>query len=220
MGDINLDNRLVALGAVILVVSTGFLAYGLLASYPQLSGSALSSAILGMVFMAIGLTYRDPLSSLLSTYSKTITVPLVKLVEDLGLINGGTIQACVSEDSVTIVYTGKTLPCDRVKPGLGVVDQTPYIALKSDRPILEEDLETALSKTGIAQTVLVTNKGKTVTVELHGLPPSMKGELKPLNPYQVITPTYTAVHLGKNIRLEEEEYGEDYYRAVYGVISD
>jgi hypothetical protein len=220
MGDYGLDNRLVALGAVILVISMGFLAYGLLASYPQLSGSALSSAILGMVFMTIGLTYTDPLSSLLSIYNKTISVPLVKLVEDLGLISGGTLQACVSEDTVTIVYARKTLPCRKIKPGLGIVDQTPYIALKSQAPLLTEDLEGALSKTGIARAVLVRNTGKNITIELHGLPLGIEGELKPLNLYQVVIPIYTATYLGENIRLEEEEYGEDYYKAVYGVISD
>ncbi|MEB3846102.1 MAG: hypothetical protein GSR83_03535 [Desulfurococcales archaeon] len=216
-----MDNRLVTLGVIIIVVSTGFLVYGAIIDEPEISGSALTMAILGMVLSAIGLTYRDPLTGLLKVYSNILSSPLVRIYEDLGLIDGSYTVACYSRDLVHVVFSRKTLRCEKVKPGVGVMEETPYIAF-AGKPLETggDDLDTFIMKSGLAQYAVVSKEGETVTVDLRGtLFPEDLGGKKPLNLYQVMVPFFVASHYSSDIEVVDEDLGQGYYKAVFKVMN-
>lgn len=215
-----MDNRFVTLGVIVIVVSTGFLVYGVAIGEPVVTGSALSMIILGMVFTAVGLTYRDPLTSLLWTYSQTLSSGLVKIYEDLGLLEKSAVSACMSGEMVYIVFSRQPVSCEDVKPGLGVSAGVPYLAL-AGRPFETggEDLDAAIMKSGLAQYALVTREGDAVTVDLRGTHnASVHTGRRPLSLYQVLIPLIVASYYSSNVVVVDEDLGDDYYRAVLRVV--
>ncbi len=215
-----MDTRLITLGVMIIVVSTGFLVYGAMTGAEIVTGSALASMIPGLVFTVIGLTYRDPVVNILSRYASTLSSGLVKTYEDLGLLDNPSIKACYSKDSIWIVFSREPIECGNLKPGLGVEKNVPYLSLYA-RPIevAEEDLSTVLMRNGLAHYAMVTRDEDRVVVDLHGtLNPSISGGRAPLNLYQVLIPLYVASYYSRHVMLAEEELGEDYYKAVFEVV--
>ena len=220
MGDSGMDNRFVTLGMIVIVVSIGFLVYGVVTGEPVITGSALAMVILGMVFTAIGLTYRDPLTGLLRVYSGILSTGLVKIYEDLGLLEESATRACFNGNLVHIVFSRKPVECEGIKPGVGVKSGVPYISLAGE-PLSTggEDLDTAIMRSGLAQYAVVMREGDTVTVDLRGTPfPGEPVGRRPLNLYQVIVPFLAASHYSSNIEVVEEDLGDDYYRAVLRVV--
>lgn len=221
MGDLRVDSRFVTLGVTVIVVSTGFLVYGVVTGEPVITGSALSMIILGMVFAAIGLTYRDPLTGLLWAYGRILSSGLVKIYEDLGLLEESSISACVNGDLVYIVFSRKPFGCDGVKPGIGVRAGAPYLAL-SGEPLSTggEDLDNIIMRSGLAQYAIVSKDGDVLKVDLRGIShPRESGLKRPLNLYQIIIPLLLASHYSSNVEILEEDLGDDYYRAIFKVVN-
>lgn len=217
-----MDARLIVLGVSILIISSGFLVYGLLTTNSLLSGSALSSSILGLVFMSIGLTYRDPVSEVMKMYSKILSSALVKTFEDLGYVSKRTTFTCMKSGKLYLIFSENKLPCKEIKPGFGVVKEVPYLALVSDIPTLEEeDLESVIMKTGLAQVAIFSKSNDKYAIELQGLRSGLLGdEIKPLNPYQILIPLLVSSYIRTNIIIEEEEVSHNAYKAVMRVIKD
>jgi len=215
-----MDVRLAALGIALLVSSLGLLLYSLNAGLQSVAGVALSTSVLGGVVAALGITYRDPLGAALLQYSRSLNKVLTKVYEDLGLLEREVLQVCRAEDGVLVVYAQKRVPCREVRPGVGLAEQVPYLAVQIGASAPEtSDPQEALRELGLADVVRVYRSEGEVVAELVGIRRELVGEeWRPLNPVQVLTAAILASTVGADLVREEEEHTGDLYRARFRVL--
>lgn len=216
----SMDTRLVTLGVGVTIISVGFTIYGLITSNNSLAGVSLSTLVLGLTLATLGLTYSDPLSEALNNYSKLLSSALIKVYEDLGLINEVVMRTCFKDGVTYVIFSKSMLPCSDVSPGLGVVKGVPYIAFSLNNLTVEaEDLEAALTKFGIANAVSVKEEAGELVVELRGVRKDLiSGGWRPLNPVQVLLPAYITSYLRKGVAVTKQEFVEGLYRVRLKVV--
>jgi len=216
-----LDVRLVAIGVSLLALSTGFLIYALSTNMQVVAGASLSVAVLGGVIATLGFTYRDPLSTAMLQYSRSLSQVLLKLYEDLELLSGEVLQTCRVEDGVLVVYAQRAVPCSEVKPGIGLAEQTPYIAFHVKESVAEpSDPQHVVRELGLADTVLVQSSSSEVYVELVRVRRELLGgEWRPFNPVQLLVAAYLTLALGSNLVRLSEEFSGGLYRVRFRVVS-
>jgi hypothetical protein len=215
-------NELAVLGVSLLVVSSGFAIYGLLAGAEIVAGVALATIVFGAVVLDIGLTYRDPMVSTLMLYAQALSSPLVKMQEDLGLAWSRVVQACIGTNEVYLIYSRKELKCNDIAPGLGIQDSIPYMALVVEKHLIPEsgDIEALIRNMGLAESVSLRITEEAYAVELTGLNKALIGESwGPLNIVSLLIPLLVGLSLNKNTVLEREEYDGVVYKAYLRVIS-
>jgi len=215
-----MDVRLAALGVALLVASLGLLLYSLNAGLQSVAGVALSTSVLGGVLAALGITYRDPFSTALLRYSRSLNKGLTKVYEDLGLLGREVLHVCRGEDGVLVVYAQKRVPCGEVRPGVGLAGQVPYVAVQISGPAPEtSDPQEALRELGLADAIRVYRSESEVVAELVGIRRELVGEeWGPINPIQVLTAAILASAVGADLVREEEEYTGGLYRARFKVL--
>lgn len=216
-----MDARLVALGVAIIAVSSGFAAYSLYAGMGSAAGASLSAIVFGGVLAAIGYTYRDPLSDAVLRYSSSISSVLLKVYEDMGLLGGESLRACLKDGKVLVVFSKKPVSCSEVEPGIGVSEASPYMAIPSEVASEGGDPQQAISELGFSERVSVKRSGESVSVELIGVKKELLGGgWRPLNPVQVLIPAYLSSSLGVSLERVEEEFAGGVYRAEFRVIEE
>ncbi len=216
-----MDARFIALGVSLLMVSVGFTIYGIISGLDMLTGVALSTAVLGGTLAVIGVTYRDPFTEAVRVYSDVLSSPLVKIVEDLGLLSKGVVQSCVDEGRVYVLLAEKPVrPCRGLAPGLGFNGESVYLSFLLQYPSYEGlELDELLMNQGLAQLADVKRGGGSILVELRGLRRELlREEWRPINPYRLLVPAYASALYGWNYIVSREEWSEDHYRAELRVL--
>lgn len=217
-----MDVRLVILGIGLLITSAGFTIYALYMGISSLAGVSLSIAVLGGVFVTIGYTYRDPLGNVLLRYNSLVLTILLKIYEDLELLNRENIQICKMDNDVLVVYSRGSIPCREAKPGLGLVNNSPYMAFlfRETSPETVDPIQ-IINELGLANNVSIYRSGDRIVVELIGIRRELVEDgWKPLNPIQILVPAYLSLALGNSLVRESEEFSEGVYRATFKVISE
>lgn len=207
---------LTVLGVNILIASALTAVYGLYIHDPTLLGVALSTSLVGAVFLVVGFATSEAMLNSLISYAIISSRALTTLVEDLDLLHSKLV-ALVSGEQIKLVIA-KNPNINNVGVGIGVKFGEPYLSFPVDKvlegvspvaEVSERSLELALGEAlveslGICNRVVVGISGKLVRVELYGISKPLEGLCgMPVNPVNVLTTIALARAIGRSVTLVE-----------------
>jgi len=210
-----MDKRYALLGTIILIISTPFLIISLILNLEIVVGISLSTLILGITILVIGMTFREPLVTLytetISSYSKT----LLSLLQDLSLTNAD-LYGCKSNIDTMVVFS-KTKPrCEDISPGIGLSqDNSPYLAIPVNisyevMPTPEETIIEILRSRDISRSINTYINGNHIVIEL--IEPRKEIIESPINPIRLLCIASTVYALNTSVRVVNEDIERNVYR--------
>jgi len=205
--------RYLVAGSNIVILAAVMLTLGFATNSAQLIGVASSLLVPGVVLVALGLTYTDPLHRLYSVYSGTVGSVIERIAEDTGLLDKGALVACPREEDILVALAPQGSGCDELRPGLLVTSSgEPYIGFKVPVELVAEEglseLDELLgynivSRYSLARGVSVRRSSRGVEVALLALQPELTRDIgrvaEPVKPLVAATVAYA---LGAPARLE------------------
>ena len=223
-----MNYKYVIIGINIVFASIVTIGVALYAGYEALLGVGFSFLILGLIISGMGLTFIEPLDRFYRDMARVYSLITSKVFEDTGLIYGSAVQTC--RDAGLVVIAKGRAPCNRLTPGIGVVDGAPYIALPIDALLEEQGAEAGEPVEGggpgleaflrdavlraydIGRDLAVRESGGRLRVRIHDVRADAMRVLKlPLNPFKALLAALVSKHLGRDVVVESEEFlGDDY----------
>ncbi|RLG82186.1 MAG: hypothetical protein DRO40_08275 [Thermoprotei archaeon] len=216
-----MEYRYLLAGINISLISIVFIVFGIFSGNSIVLGISLSTLVLGVLLITIGLTYVPPLHDLLKTYSNDLTMFANKLLEDSGLISSHEIRICYNKDIIQAVFTNGAIDCRKVLPGIGIVDNVPYISfpVKDIVSILETEYsigegielrdylkDILVNRYIVSRDIIVDRENSVFKIELWSLTKDAKELLnKPVNPIRIIVPVFVSRFFERNIIVMDEE---------------
>ncbi len=213
-----MEARLVIAGANILAASGVALAYSLVTGAEGLLGVSLSVAVLGFIVIAYGMTYGESVVGLMQDYSRTLTELLVKLLEDMNLLDAKPVAVYKDGRVVLVVSRDDISRDDPPPPGVGVWRGKPYVAVSLDKlaqqAIASEapgdaasEIRRTLSEVyGITGSVIVERHGEVYEVIVDRIHGALRDSLGyPVNPLVLATLAAACRAVAGSARLESME---------------
>lgn len=217
-----MERRYIVVGLSILVASAIFIAYGIAVASGQIIGAALSTVVVGMVFLSFGATYREPIEDLLKHYTSDIHLFTSRVIEDMGIVGGSRIRLCL-EKSI-LIYSEKPIDCSSdTLIGAGILDDVPYVAIPISNTAtwisrfidiggdIGENLRTLVGR--MSRAISVHIEGDAVEIELEGLTEAVREVMRyPVNIVRIAILATVAVSYGTDVEIAEESMATDSYR--------
>lgn len=219
-----MNYKYIIIGINIVFASIIAIGVALYSGYETLIGVGFSLLALGLIISGIGLTFIEPLHRFFRDAARFYSVLAGKVLEDTGLMYGSAVQTC-RERGLVVIAKGRA-PCDMLRPGIGVVNGSPYISLPEgaifdeginilgeDSGPLEDILKDAVTHTyDIARDLVVNDSDGKIRVRVLGVRPDAMPLLRlPLNPFKILVTVLISKYLGRDAIVEGEEFVEDEY---------
>lgn len=219
-----MESKYVIAGLTINTIATVFAIYGVLTSSYSVIGSALSAIVLGVVITVIGVTHVEPVEELLRHYVSDIDLFSTRILEDMGIMSEHRVKTC--SEKKLLVFFEKNISCDNVSSGIGVLNNTPYIAI----PIVHvmeyvsnntEELRNLIDKlklifvdiSSICKGVSVNWENDTLVVELVKVLDRGQNYVNtPVNLVRLYVLAIISSHFKKDAEILEEIRTQDGYR--------
>ncbi len=223
-----MELRYVTTGSAITAIAAVFIVFGIVTNDSTVLGVSISSLVLGLVILTLGLTYVEPASELMRYYSEDLNTLVSRFLEDLGIAGNHTLRTCLSDSNFLIVYSQKPLGCGEVRAGLGVLRSNPYLGVPMNgvmnhlstppNPGVIEDVDDYLRDSLIKSysicrglRVRAGGEGNTLTLELR-LNESSKQLLKsPVNLVRLVTLASLTKYFGMGVEVVNEVLTGDTY---------
>ncbi len=231
-----MEARYVIAGAIGTVVSSVFAVYALLSGNSMVLGVSLSTLILGITVLTLGLTYVEPLGELLKKYSKDMNMLVTRFLEDSGIIGNYRFKLCVKDGKYYAVYSSSNVKCGNVNSGVGVSDSAVYLAIPltnlslsigeageaEEIPNIRDYLESILTKTfNICRSIVAKASGKEVHIELIALSREAVELMRsPVNPVRATVALAVSKYFRKPVEIAEEDIVENNYTVKLKVVGD
>ena len=221
-----MEYRYVITGASIIAISTVFMIFSLLTSNNVVLGISLSTLVLGVVLLALGLTYIEPVSELMRYYVSDLDIFTTRILEDMGIASNYRFKVCFNEGRVFAVFTNGGIKCSDINLGVGIIGDSAYVAipltnvvsridklLEASRPeLIDYVREVLVSTYGICRDVRVRRESDLVTVELILMSREAKQLMKtPINPPRMTTLSALARYFNSSVEIVEEDIVGDNY---------
>ncbi len=124
-----MEVRYVAIGSSVTAVAATFLGFGIVTGEQVVAGVSISSLVLGITILALGLTYVEPATELMRYYGSDLSALTSRFLEDLGIAGRHVLRTCFVDGGIVAVYSRKPLGCKGVRVGLGVSGGNPYLGV-------------------------------------------------------------------------------------------
>ena len=216
-----MEYRYLLAGINISLVSIVFIVFGIFSGNSIVLGVSLSTLVLGILLVTIGLTYIPPLRELLKTYSNDLTIFANKLLEDSGLVSSHEIRICYNKDIIQAVFANGAIDCRKVLPGIGVADNVSYISfpIKDLVSVLETEYsigegvdlrdylrDILVNRFVVSRDIIINRENGVFKIKLWSLSRDAIDLLnKPFNPIRIIVPVFVSRFFEKNITVMDEE---------------
>ena len=221
-----MEYRYVITGASIIAISTVFMIFSLLTGNNVVLGISLSTLVLGVVLLALGLTYIEPVSELMRYYVSDLDIFTTRILEDMGIASNYRFKVCFNEGRVFAIFTNGGIKCSDINLGVGIIGDSAYVAipltnvvsridklLEASRPeLIDYVREVLVSTYGICRDVRVRRESDLVTVELILMSREAKQLMKtPINPPRMTTLSALARYFNSSVEIVEEDIVGDNY---------
>lgn len=220
---------LLLLGVNTVLVSALLAIYGVVTQDGGLVGVAVSSGLVGGVFLVYGASREEPRLGSVLSYLSILANAATAVIEDLDLLDG---RVCVvSKEEMVAVYTKTDCPAS-VNPGLGFTSGSPYLSIPVNvfRDISALEESSAESLEGALRSILVEDLGlcrgvrveagggNLVTVYATGLADVLREYSRyPVDPFTLLTAAATARLAGRDVLVVERSGIPDGLRLVLRV---
>lgn len=225
-----MEGRYLVSSVVITTLSTIFIVYGAAVASYQIIGVALSSMVVGVVLLTIGVTHSRPIEELLKLYSDDLNMFATRVLEDVGIVGSHKIKLCIEKKAV--VFSEKLVECSSVAPGVGIINGVPYVALpisstikvvsklvEGSSELAEVIRKLAIDAGGVCRTLSIYIEDGVVAVEMSELTKYAEEIMKhPVNIVRLAILASTAIHLNSNAEIVEEAATADSYRLKIRVL--
>ncbi len=226
-----MEYRYLVLGVNLILASVLVLIYGLVNAEPRIIGVAISIGLMGSVATVLGFSSAEPSAELLRMHSMIVEKAVVKLLEDLDLLNSNPLMV-TAEGVQYLIYCRNTVPKEFV-PGVGVNKGMPYLAIEVSLSLgdvelqmsvaNEPDIEAVLHRIlienyGVASRLITSAEDGIFSLEFRGVAPLLKESLKtPCNMLIIASLSLLNKLLKKPVVLRETRLLDDRYVLKIGV---
>ena len=221
-----MEYRYVVTGASVTAISAVFIAFSIFTGNNVVLGVSLSTLVLGVVLLTLGLTYVEPVSELMRYYVGDLDIFVTRILEDMGIASNYRFKVCFNEGKVFAVFTNGGIKCGDISLGVGIIGDSAYVAipltnvvsridklLEVSRPeLIDYVREVLVSTYGICRDVRVWRESNLITVELILMSREAKQLMKtPINPPRMTTLLALARYFNSSVEIVEEDIVGDNY---------
>lgn len=225
-----MNTKFLVLGINIVIVSVLIAIYGLITGDNGLVGMAVSSGLVGGVFLVLASTPVETTIEAILSYTSTLVNGVTVILEDLDLLDH---KLCIerTSNSLLLVFTKRDCPINP-NPGIGMFTGFPYFAIPvnilddverleiTTQESLEESLEDILiSRLELSRALKVELRGDIITINVLGLSKIVSTYSKyPVDPLTLITSILVAKLLDTDmLRLLERDFSQESAKIVLKV---
>ena len=212
-----MEYRYLIAGLNILIISCAFLVFSLLTGNNVIAGVSLSFTVLGGVLLALGITYTEPLSELMTCYARDLSTYLTKLLEDAGIVSSCKLTLCRVGGAEVAVFSERFVSCTEVKVGVGLVGESAYVTFPLSKlgfsvgtapegvDLADYLRDVLVSRYGLCKDVRAVISEDVVTVDLTQVVKGVDEFVKDLvNPVKLVVLVAVSRYFSSNVELVSE----------------